>query len=114
EVYLASYTLGDFKISYFKMGPTELRLLLAISNLALLWKSTVHLAERLFKLFKVDPTIGISCIFSILLISVFQNTHRPYSREPLTQNPKPSPQAQPARPKRATRAFKSIFGASQR
>src|SRR5437588_6094614 len=29
EVYLASYTLGDFNISYFKMGPTELRILLS-------------------------------------------------------------------------------------
>src|SRR5262250_1974329 len=51
EVYLASYTLGDFKISYFKMGPTELRLLLAIGNLALLWKSTVHLFGRSYRLF---------------------------------------------------------------
>src|SRR5262249_2322222 len=42
EVYLATYTLGDFTISYFKMGPTELRLLLSIGNLALLWKSMVH------------------------------------------------------------------------
>jgi len=114
EVYLASYTLGDFKISYFKMGPTELRLLLAIGNLALLWKSTVHLAGRSYKLFNVGATIGISGMFLILLISVFHNTLRLYRREPLPQNPKPSPQAQPARPKRATRAFKSIFGASQR
>src|SRR5690242_2165414 len=43
EIYLASYTLGDFKISYFKMGPTELRILLAIGNIALFYKSIVHL-----------------------------------------------------------------------
>ena len=30
EVYLASYTLGNFKISYFKMSPTELRILLSV------------------------------------------------------------------------------------
>src|SRR3990170_5368257 len=29
EVYLATYALGTFTISYFKIGPTELRILLA-------------------------------------------------------------------------------------
>src|SRR5579864_6120882 len=53
EVYLASYTLGDFKISYFKMGPTELRLLLSIGNLATLWKSTVYFLGRAHRLFDV-------------------------------------------------------------
>ena len=83
EVYLASYTLGDFKISYFKMGPTELRLLLAIGNLALLWKSTVHLFGRSYRLFNVGATVGISGMLLILLISVVQNTMRLYRREPL-------------------------------
>jgi archaetidylinositol phosphate synthase len=83
EVYLASYTLGDFKISYFKMGPTELRLLLSIGNLALLWKSMVHLAGRSYRLFDVGGSIGISGMLLILLISVAQNTARLYRREPL-------------------------------
>jgi len=83
EVYLASYTLGDFKISYFKMGPTELRLLLAIGNLVLLWKTTVHLFGRSYRLFNVGATVGISGMLLILLISVVQNTMRLYRREPL-------------------------------
>jgi phosphatidylglycerophosphate synthase len=83
EVYLASYTLGDFKISYFKMGPTELRLLLCAGNLTLFWKSMVHLAGRSYRLFDVGGTIGISGMFLILLISVAQNTARLYRREPL-------------------------------
>src|SRR5215831_7686389 len=114
EVYLATYTLGDFKISYYKMGPTELRLLLAIGNLTLLWKSTVHLAGRSYKLFNVGATIGISGMLLILLISVLQNTLRLYRREPLPQNPKPSPQAQPEGRTRINRAFKSIFDGSWR
>src|SRR5512146_326772 len=51
EIYLATYTLGDFKISYFKMGPTELRLLLVIGNTVLLWKSTCHLFGKSYRLF---------------------------------------------------------------
>lgn len=85
EVYLASYTLGDFKISYFKMGPTELRLLLSIGNLALLWKPVVHLAGRAYRLFDVGATIGVSGMMLILLISVIKNTARLYRREPLPQ-----------------------------
>ncbi|MCX6544013.1 MAG: CDP-alcohol phosphatidyltransferase family protein, partial [Acidobacteria bacterium] len=34
EVYLATYCLGTFRLSYFKLGPTELRLLLALGNAA--------------------------------------------------------------------------------
>jgi archaetidylinositol phosphate synthase len=83
EVYLASYTLGDFKISYFKMGPTELRLLLCAGNLALFWKSMVHLAGRSCRLFDVGGTIGMSGMFLILLMSVARNTLRLYRREPL-------------------------------
>lgn len=83
EVYLASYTLGDFKISYFKMGPTELRLLLSVGNLALLWKSTTQLFGRSYRLFDVGATVGISGMLLILLISVMKNTARLYRREPL-------------------------------
>lgn len=86
EVYLASYTLGDFKISYFKMGPTELRLLLCIGNLALFWRSSVaHLAGRAYRLFDVGGTMGISGMLLILFISVAQNTAKLYRREPLPQ-----------------------------
>jgi hypothetical protein len=68
---------------------------------------------RSYKLFNVGATIGISGMFLILLISVLQNTLRLYRREPLPQNPKPSPRAQPERQTRATRAFKSILGGRQ-
>jgi hypothetical protein len=83
EVYLATYTLGDFKISRFKMGPTELRLLLCVGNLALLFKPVSHLAGRAYRLFDVGGTIGISAMLLVLLISVADNTRRLYRREPL-------------------------------
>jgi len=58
EVYLATYTLGEFKISYFKMGPTELRLFLCLGNLVLyFWKSSIHLLGRSYRLFSVGGTI---------------------------------------------------------
>src|ERR1700676_1424803 len=35
EVYLATYTVGNFQLSFAKLGPTEIRILLAIGNAAL-------------------------------------------------------------------------------
>lgn len=85
EIYLASYTLGDFKISYFKMGPTELRILLCVGNLALFWKTMTHLAGRAYRLYDVGGTMGITGMLLILLTSVVQNTVKLYRREPLPQ-----------------------------
>ena len=89
EVYLASYTLGDFKISYYKMSPTELRILLCIGNIALLYKSVVHLLGRAYKLFDVGGTMGITGMMALLVISVIKNTVKLYRREPLPEKPKP-------------------------
>jgi len=85
EVYLASYTLGDFTISYFKMGPTELRILLCVGNIVLFWKSVSHIAGRAYLLFDVGGSLGIAGMFLILLISVAQHTVKLYRREPLPE-----------------------------
>jgi archaetidylinositol phosphate synthase len=83
EVYLATYTLGDFKISYFKMGPTELRILLCIGNLKLLHNPIAHVAGHAVQLFNLGGTIGVAGMLVILLISVAKNTIKLYRREPL-------------------------------
>jgi len=94
EVYLATYTLGDFKISYYKMSPTELRILLCIGNIALLHKSVVHLFGRAYKLFDVAGTMGISGMLLLLLISVIKNTTKLYRKEPLSETPPKKPHSQ--------------------
>ena len=42
QSYLATHALGEFRLSFWRFGPTELRILLAVGNLALLWKPQVH------------------------------------------------------------------------
>lgn len=83
EVYLASYTLADFRISYFRMGPTELRILLCMGNAALFWKPTAHIAGHAYRLFDVGGIVGIAGMMVILLISTTKNTGRLYRQEPL-------------------------------
>jgi archaetidylinositol phosphate synthase len=111
EIYLASYTLGDFKISYFKMGPTELRILLSIGNLALLWKSTVHIFGRAHRLFDVAGTLGISGMLLIMVISAIHNTTRLYRQEPIPVG-KPFPKAK--QPPLALEAVRSVKTSSTR
>src|SRR5262249_2686097 len=67
------------------MGPTELRILLCIGNIALLYKSVVHLFGRAYKLFDVGGTMGISGMLLLLLISVIKNTTKLYRKEPLPE-----------------------------
>src|SRR5258708_10615706 len=44
EVYLTTYTIGAFHLSFWSFGPTELRVLLCIGNIALFWRPVVKLA----------------------------------------------------------------------
>ena len=94
EVHLTTYTLGDFKISYFKMGPTELRLLLCIGNVALLYKPVVHLLGHVWRLFDVGGAVGIAGMFIVLVVSVARNTMKLYRREPLPEWKKPAARPQ--------------------
>lgn len=69
EVYLATYTIGNFHLSFWKFGPTEVRVLLGIGNIALLTHPKVHLLGAEFRLFDVGGVIAIAgmavmCIFS--------------------------------------------------
>src|SRR6476620_1676029 len=50
--YLAAYALGVFKISQWKMGPTEMRLLLIIGNVFLIYRPRVY--HRRYLLFALD------------------------------------------------------------
>ena len=44
EIALATHAVGTFRISFWKFGPTELRILLAIGTLQLLQSGTVTIA----------------------------------------------------------------------
>src|SRR5260370_39827348 len=59
EVYLATYTVGKFHLSFAAFGPTELRLILIAGNIALMYKPVVWLAGKQYLLFDVGGAIGI-------------------------------------------------------
>jgi len=85
EVYLATYVIGSFHISFWKMGPTELRLLLVIGNLYLLYRpdQTVPFLGRDFRLFDFGGVIGIIGMAGMMLQSTMRHTAQLYREEKL-------------------------------
>ena len=81
QSYLATYTLGEFRLSFWKFGPTELRLLLMVGNLALL-RWPIVLGHRL-RLFDVGGSIGLLGMTVMLLVITVRNTYRLYQEERL-------------------------------
>jgi archaetidylinositol phosphate synthase len=60
EVYLTTYAVGKFNLSFAAFSPTELRLLLIAGNIALFYKPIVLLMGRSYLLFDVGGAIGIA------------------------------------------------------
>jgi phosphatidylglycerophosphate synthase len=81
EVYLATYAIGTFHLSYWRFGPTELRILLAIGNLFALNRPTAVIAGREFLLFDVGFAIGTLGTTLILLQATISHTRRLYKEE---------------------------------
>jgi archaetidylinositol phosphate synthase len=81
QSYLATHALGEFRISFWRFGPTELRILLAIGNLALFWKPMVHLFGNQYRLFDVGGTVGLVGMALMVAVFTVQNTIRLYREE---------------------------------
>ena len=81
QSYLATHTLGEFRLSFWNFGPTELRLLLAIGNLALLrWSFVLRMHLRLFD---IGGVVGIVGMTAMLLFFTSRNIARLYNEERL-------------------------------
>jgi len=79
QSYLATYTIGEFHLSFWRFGPTELRILLAVGNLALFrWAWVIH---GRYRLFDIGGAIGLAGMSLMLIVSTLKNTLRLYREE---------------------------------
>lgn len=83
EVYLATYTMGTFHLSFWRFGPTELRILLIIGNLVALRQPIALIFGREFLLFDVGFAIGVVGLAVVLVESVIKHTRHLYRIETL-------------------------------
>ena len=77
EIFLATYSLGVFRISFGPIGGTELRILLSIGTLYLLYKPVVQLGSlgtfHLFDVAGVCGIVGLAVALTVLGYSQYTN-----------------------------------------
>jgi phosphatidylglycerophosphate synthase len=95
EIYLATYCLTVFKMSFWGIGPTELRILLAIGTVALWFDPRPEVLGHQYRLFDVGGAVAIVSLALTLIVSVVRNTRALYLAEPLPGPSKDRPLHQP-------------------
>lgn len=81
EVYLATYTLRRFQITFAGFGPTELRIVLAIGALALWNRPMVHIGAGSYPLFDVGGAIAAGGMLVLATVSAVRNARALYMQE---------------------------------
>jgi archaetidylinositol phosphate synthase len=81
QSYLATQALGEFRLSFWRFGPTEVRILLAVGNVALLRRPFVHFFGKQYRLFDVGGAIALAGMGLMVIVFTLQNTARLYRQE---------------------------------
>ena len=74
DVYLATYTIGTFRLSFYKFSPTELRIVLAIGNIRAMLHPTTRVLGDQHLFFDVAAAIAIAMMAIVVILSVIRNT----------------------------------------
>ncbi|HXG90144.1 MAG TPA: CDP-alcohol phosphatidyltransferase family protein [Vicinamibacterales bacterium] len=85
EVYLATYCLASFKMSFFGVGPTELRLLLAVGNIMALRTPVVEILGDPWRLFDLGAAVAIPGLLIAFTMSALRNGRTLFLAEPIAQ-----------------------------
>lgn len=83
ESYLATYTLSCFQMSQGFFGPTEIRILLIIGNLALLRSPYANFFGHRMLLFDLGGTIAAASMLAMAIGVTVRHTVELYRQEPL-------------------------------
>jgi phosphatidylglycerophosphate synthase len=82
ESFLATYTLSCFQLSQGIFGPTEIRILLIIGNLAVLHSPYATILGHRLLLFDVGGAIGAAVMFAMAMAVTLRHTEELYRQEP--------------------------------
>jgi phosphatidylglycerophosphate synthase len=81
ESYLASYTLGIFRLSFALFGPTEIRILLAAGNLALWFRPNAKMPGYPYRLFDFCGVLATCGMFAMAVGAAIWHTRELYRQE---------------------------------
>jgi phosphatidylglycerophosphate synthase len=83
ESYLASYTLGIFRLSFAKFGPTEIRILLGIANALLFFIPATRIPGWSHRFLDIGGAIAIVAMTSMAIFAAVSHTLALYRQETL-------------------------------
>jgi phosphatidylglycerophosphate synthase len=83
ETYLATHTVGIFRLSFAGIGPTELRILLAAGGFYVAAHPWIDLAGRHVRLLDVSGLIAAAGLGLVFVASAIRNARTLYVAEPL-------------------------------
>ncbi|MBP1597433.1 MAG: CDP-alcohol phosphatidyltransferase [Acidobacteria bacterium] len=82
EVFLATHVQQIFRLSCFRIGPTELRIILSLGTLYLLYDPWVHVGDRgPVLLFDIGGIFAIAGLLAAMMYSAIRNTRALYRAE---------------------------------
>ncbi len=83
EISMATHARGTFRMAFMKVGPTELRILLAAGTIQLMRSDVVTLFGHSWLLFDVGGTIGAVGLLAAFAVSALRNGTALYDEERL-------------------------------
>jgi archaetidylinositol phosphate synthase len=91
ETYLATHTVGIFRLSFAGIGPTELRILLAVGAVFVARHPWIHVAGTPALLLDVSGIVATAGLAVIFIVSAIRNTRALYLAEPLPRPQREDP-----------------------
>ena len=87
ESFLATHTVGIFRLAFSGMGPTELRILLAVGALVAATRETTVVAIGAWRttLFDVGAVVAIVAMGAVFVLSACRNARTLYRAEPVPE-----------------------------
>jgi archaetidylinositol phosphate synthase len=83
EAYLATHTVGIFRLSFAGVGPTELRVLVAAGGFYVAAHPWVDIAGARVRLLDVSGLVAAAGLALVFVVSAIRNTRALYLAEPL-------------------------------
>ena len=83
ESYLASYTLGIFRLSFAKFGPTEIRILLAAGNVVLWFRPEMRIPGLPYRLLDFGGLVAVVAMGIMVVVAAVWHTRELYRQETL-------------------------------
>ena len=81
EVYLATHALGEFHLSFWRFGPTELRILIAAGNLMLWARPMTRALGTPYRLLDFGGCVAIAGLLATLVVTTVRHIIRLYRIE---------------------------------